>query len=138
MSATITNCSDIELTCSLDDGSSLPLAQPSANLSFVGAVVHEQDFELGGVGDGERLESVSGVVPGHLGVSATDGWHGDGASEPTTHAAIDTDGFAPGWADTGEAVRLESLDLVGVLLLDLVSLQRSDSHDEFNNNNLPY
>ena len=86
---------DIELLGSLDDGGSLALAEAFGQLSLVGAVVHQQNLQLGCVGHQEGLESVLVEVASGSGVPAADGWHGDGASEATSDSAVNTDGFAP-------------------------------------------
>jgi len=57
--------------------------------------VHQQEVQLGNVGDDELLEAGGHQVAGQLVVTVTDLGHGDLALEATTDTVINTLGLSP-------------------------------------------
>ena len=67
------------------------------NLSGVGAVVHQQKFELLKVGDGELAESVGKKVASLFGRSITNLGHGSLTLEASADTTVNTLGLSPGF-----------------------------------------
>jgi len=86
---------DVELLSTLDNGDAVAGRDVVGDLGSKGAVVHQQEVQLGNVGDKELLEAVGHEVAGKLAVTVTDLGHNDLALEAATDTVINTLGLSP-------------------------------------------
>ena len=86
---------DVELLGTLDNGDAVAGRDVVGNLGSKGAVVHQQEVQLGNVGDEELLEARGHQVAGELVVTVTNLGHGNLALETATNAVINTLGLSP-------------------------------------------
>lgn len=77
------------------DGDSLSRRNVVGDLSSVGLGVEEQKVDVGRVGDKERLVAGRSHVAGLLVGAVSDLWHGDGTSESSSNAGVDTLWLSP-------------------------------------------
>lgn len=92
--------SHIELLGALDDVLPLESWDVLGNLTAVGSVVHQENFDVLRASDQKLAETTWEHVSGLRSLLVTDLWHCSLTSEPTAHWAIDTSGFSPGFLNT--------------------------------------
>jgi len=88
------------------------------DLSGIGAVVHKEKLDVGGVLDKERFVAGGGHVSGLLVGTISDRRHGSLSFEPSPHSVVNTLRLPPCRRNTFEAVALVAFELVGPLLDD--------------------
>lgn len=98
------------------------------NLGSVGLGMEQEQVEVVGVGDKEGLVAGGAQVTGLLVGTVANLGHGNGASETTTHAGVDTLGLAPRLANTVVAVRVVTLELLVAVLLDDLGVGEGGGH----------
>jgi len=101
-----------------DDFNALARRDCMTDLSSVGAVVHEEKFDVRGVFDEERLVARGGHVPSLLVGAVSDRGHGSLSLEPSPHTVVNTLGLPPCRWNTFKAVALVAAELLGPLLDD--------------------
>jgi len=87
--------SDVELLCALDDVLSLESRDVLGNLTAVGSVVHEENFNVLGASDQKLAETAGKHMSGLGGLLVTNLGHLLLSSESAAHGAIDTSGLSP-------------------------------------------
>lgn len=89
-----------------DDGfcKNLPLGGGNVlgDFTSVGPVVHEQQFNVFHVSDQKFSEAAGEHMAGGLGLLGTDLGHAHGTSEASSHTAINTSRFSPGFLKTNK------------------------------------
>lgn len=89
------------------------------NLSGVGLGVQQQNIQVLDVVNQVRLVARGHHVSGLLVGTVTNVWLGDGTSESSSDARVNTLLLSPVLGDTVVSVRVVSLELLGVLLDNL-------------------
>ena len=87
--------SHVELFCALDDVLSLESGDVLGDLTAVGSVVHEENFNVLGASDQKLTETAGKHVSGLGGLLVTDLGHLLLSSESAAHGAINTSGLSP-------------------------------------------
>lgn len=88
------------------------------DLCGVSLGLEDEDLELSKVGDKESLVAGGHEVASLLVGTVTDLGHTDGTAETTAHSTVNTLGLAPGVSNALIAVRVVTLELLGMLLYD--------------------
>ena len=87
--------SHVEFLGARNDVLSLESGDVLGDLTAVGPVVHEEQFNVFRGSDQKLSEAAGKHVAGLLGLLVADLGHGDDSAEPTTDRAINTSGASP-------------------------------------------
>lgn len=114
---------DSELSGSLNNKLAVPGVQVVGYNSGELLVVHKKHLKILGGLDDEGVQTILELEPCLLIRTITDLRHKLRASESPSYAVIDTTGLSPALLDSVEAVRLEAVETVSLLLHDALLVQ---------------
>ena len=110
--------SDVQLLGSFHDGESLLGGDGLSDLSAISSVVHKEQINIFFISDYELSESIFEHVSGLVVLLASNFWHSHGSGELPSNTAVNSSGLSPGFADSHESIRLESVWVFSDLLDD--------------------
>lgn len=107
---------DVEFLGSLDNGNAITSADVMGDLGGAFLGLHQKGLQFGNVIDDNLSTTVRHQELGELARTVADLWHGKLALETSANTVINTFGFTPVFLNSGIAVRLMTLKLLGTLL----------------------